>query len=340
MAGSLKHAFTSPVADENVAGEVGPDEWNAAHVQDAAGLVGKTTAGASEVLSAAEAKAFLAIVGADVTGGDLTKVDDTNVTLTLGGTPAGALLKATSITVGWSGQLAPERGGTGISALGSGVATALGVNVGSAGAFVTFNGALGTPGSGTLTNCTGLPVSSGVAGLGTGVATALAVNIGSAGAPVLFDGAGGTPSALTLTNATGLPLTTGVTGVLPVANGGVDPNAWTAFTPTVTANSGTITTLGAVSGRYKLSGKTVFWQLSIAITTNGSGGGFIRAAGLPFTTAAFRFIGVGQELNVTGDQLIGHLPTSSSECLITFYDGSYPGGDGRLLVLNGIAEIA
>lgn len=42
----------------------------------------------------------------------------------------------------------------GITGLGTGVATALAVNVGSAGAFVTFNGALGTPSSGTLTNCT------------------------------------------------------------------------------------------------------------------------------------------------------------------------------------------
>ena len=57
--------------------------------------------------------------------------------------------------------------------LGTGVETALGVNVGSAGAFVTFNGALGTPSSGTLTNATGLPVSTGISGLGTGVATFL-----------------------------------------------------------------------------------------------------------------------------------------------------------------------
>lgn len=42
----------------------------------------------------------------------------------------------------------------GITGLGTGVATALAVNVGSAGAFVTFNGSLGTPSSGTLTNCT------------------------------------------------------------------------------------------------------------------------------------------------------------------------------------------
>lgn len=38
---------------------------------------------------------------------------------------------------------------------GTGVETALGVNVGSAGAFVTFDGALGTPSSGTVTNLTG-----------------------------------------------------------------------------------------------------------------------------------------------------------------------------------------
>lgn len=45
------------------------------------------------------------------------------------------------------------------SALGTGVATALGVNVGSAGAPVVNGGALGTPSSGTLTNCTNIPTS-------------------------------------------------------------------------------------------------------------------------------------------------------------------------------------
>lgn len=43
----------------------------------------------------------------------LTRTNDTNVTLTLGGSPNTALLNAASITAGWSGNLAETRGGTG-----------------------------------------------------------------------------------------------------------------------------------------------------------------------------------------------------------------------------------
>lgn len=45
----------------------------------------------------------------------LTKTDDTNVTLTLGGSASTALLNAASLTLGWTGQLATSRGGTGLS---------------------------------------------------------------------------------------------------------------------------------------------------------------------------------------------------------------------------------
>ena len=50
----------------------------------------------------------------------LTKTDDTNVTLTLGGSPTTSLLAATSLTLGWTGQLSVTRGGTGLASLTAG----------------------------------------------------------------------------------------------------------------------------------------------------------------------------------------------------------------------------
>jgi hypothetical protein len=44
-----------------------------------------------------------------ITPAALTKVDDTNVTLTLGGSPSTSLLAATSLTLGWNGTLADSR---------------------------------------------------------------------------------------------------------------------------------------------------------------------------------------------------------------------------------------
>jgi len=73
--------------------------------------------------------------GAPYTPAALTEVNDTNVTLTLGGTPATALFHAVSLTLGWTGTLAGTRGGTGVNN-GSNTATFAG-NLNFANAFTT-----------------------------------------------------------------------------------------------------------------------------------------------------------------------------------------------------------
>ena len=78
------------------------------------------------------------------TGNNVLATSPTLVTPALGTPSALTLTNATGLPVA-----------SGISGLGTGVATALAVNVGSAGAFVVNGGALGTPSSGTVTNLTG-----------------------------------------------------------------------------------------------------------------------------------------------------------------------------------------
>ena len=167
---------------------------------------------------------------------------------------------------------------TGLTGTGTGVLTALAVNVGTAGSFVVNGGAFGTPSSGTLTNATGLPISTGVSGPGTGVETALAVITGSAGALVVNGGALGTPSSGTLTNATGLPVSTGLsgagTGVLTAL--GVNTGTAGAFVVNGgalgTPSSGTLTSATGLPISTGISGLGTGVATGLASNATGSGG--------------------------------------------------------------------
>lgn len=197
-----------------------------------------TRAAGFDTFAATPSSANLAslMLGKTGTGSLVFATSPTLVTPDLGTPSAIVLSNATGLPIS-----------TGVSGLGADVATFLGTpssaNLAAAITDETGSGALvfatsptlvtpnlGTPSAATLTNATGLPISTGVSGLGTGVATFLATpssanlrgaltdETGSGAAvfatsPTLVTPNLGTPSAAVLTNATGLPISSGVSGL-------------------------------------------------------------------------------------------------------------------------------
>ena len=121
---------------------------------------------------------------------------------------------------------------------------------------------------------------------------------------------------------------------------GTSLGAWTAYTPTVTAQYGTPTTTTA-NGRYTLIGKTCTVTLSLHVTDKGTGSG-AAVLDLPFNAASGgrSYCGSGRENGATGGALQVIVDPGGSAALIFLANGGTPWVDTYLLLVTMTYEIA
>ena len=185
----------------------------------------------------------------------------------------------TSGTITLSGTLGVANGGTGVATL-TGIAKGSGTGAFSAAVagtdYIAPGGALGTPSSGTLTNCTSLPLSTGVTG-------SLAVVNGGTGQTTYTNG------QLLVGNSTGNTLTK---ATITAGSGITVTNSTGSITIAATGGGGTVTSVGVSGG-------------TTGLTTSGgpvTGSGTITVAG----TLAVANGGAGQTSYTDGQLLVGN----------------------------------
>lgn len=241
------------------------------------------------------------LISPTVAGGTLTS--STLVTPALGTPTSGTLTNATGLPLA-----------TGISGLGTGVATALAVNIGSAGAPVVNGGALGTPASGTLTNATGLPLTSGVTGT-------LPVANGGTGATSITSGSlvkGNGTSAFSAASADDIVAAIGSTAVQNASNGGVtsvDSETGAITLSSLTAFANSLST----SGYQKLPG-----GLIIQWGSNSAGGNGAASVSFPiaFPTACVNVQVTGGYSGTSGNSTGAYSVSTSGFTYTYHYSGT------------------
>ena len=115
--------------------------------------------------------------------------------------------------------------------------------------------------------------------------------------------------------------------------------AWVAYSPTVTATSGTFTTL-VTNASYCQIGKTVHLAVSIGITTAGTATGGINVT-LPVTAKTGSIaVGSGRENSATGNQLQVFIAGATGTCQIWQYNNATTIATGRTVLVSLTYEVA
>ncbi len=220
---------------------------------------------------------FAAQFGAPFTPSALTKTDDTNVTLTLGGTPSTALLKTVSLTLGWTGLLSPTRGGTGVN---NGTSTlTLAGNLATSGAFATtftMTGATSVtfPTSGTLlTSASAVTILTATANQTTVSAATGAVTVGLASNAILPGTGGVTLPTGTTAQRAGIAGTMRFNSQTSVFEFTTDGATWVTIessATTVTSVSGTLNRITSTGGTTPVIDISVSYVGQSSITTLGT----------------------------------------------------------------------
>lgn len=130
-----------------------------------------------------------------------------------------------------------------------------------------------------------------------------------------------------------------VTVTLPAAAGTVQtvPGAWTAYTPTISSESGTFTTVSGAA-RYSQVGKSVTVSFAITITTAGTASGQLRFT-LPVTAQDSNSVGAAREKNATGTMCQVAAFDTSTVFILTNSNTSII-GSGRLVIGTYVYEAA
>jgi len=117
-----------------------------------------------------------------------------------------------------------------------------------------------------------------------------------------------------------------------IVNKPVFETGWLTYTPLVSSDTGTLTTVGTVSASYQIVGQNISIEQSAAITTNGTGATAIRMS-IPFQFVLTNAVCAGRELSLTGAMLQGLLRTGY--ILWFTYANGYPGGTGAVVTGAG-----